>query len=905
MSSRLGKAIDEILESCCEKATMKKFHTIFLTIFTSLLFNLPTAPAANLDAEVSHFAGAGGAGFNDGTKETAKFFNPIDVAIDSSGVVYILDAYSLRRIENDNSVKTIWKQSTNSDWLCSMAIDKNDVFWIVNCGAFNVFRVSKSGQQVGNVSLPQRSGWGNGMITGIDFLPSGNLLIPTITSGVVLQVTPGGVVSVYKQYAENGACSNNKQASGSDICPFSLAVSTNGEVLMTAITSSGNKNFRVEGDRSLSQIFSVRDPRAVRFTNNAFYVQNYGWEGNCSKTFSKIYRLTGDFSSTEVASVTAPAWINTGFAILSSRYLFMPVSPAHYVSRIDLNDGSALKIGNSDLGCRSGSANGSSFFQPSGLVEDSDGTVYLKDDWSIRKITTTGEVSTVFLSQDWLPRGRLFLQRGQLIFIDNQKWVNTLSTSGGTPSRKYLYTVTGDGPQYNGKSMAIDPDGNIYMILNKNEDWTNKFLRKIETNGNLTDYTDLNLGNSDVGIEVDGKGILYLGVNGQIRRYSNIATRSFSVAGSYYGSLVSIRVATDGTIYTLSESYPTLLLNRYRDSVVDNVIQGANQGSVNNGRNSSFWNVDDLLVRRNGDILFSENTNNVVRRVVVKGISTATPIATPSVSDQPIASPTPTPFVTPTPLPTPSSESKPKPEKPTFKGVNFVGNKLNIEINLGSSASQRPDKVYLVAPKLGINLANPLSGAIAGSVATWSLDFDKALGGSQLPLEIISERDGVRGESLMGNYQIPAIIDSTKATSVPLAPKNFKSRIIGNSAVITVEATAKSGALATNGYLFGKSLGISKSKAIEGDVVGEKVILEVPIKASMMGKRFPITIYLTNQKGESKPLSATLSIPAAPKVPTLPTALPTPKAPKTVICVRSNQTRAFEGTQCPPGWEKR
>jgi hypothetical protein len=174
-----------------------------------------------------------------------------------------------------------------------------------------------------------------------------------------------------------------------------------------------------------------------------------------------------------------------------------------------------------------------------------------------------------------------------------------------------------------------------------------------------------------------------------------------------------------------------------------------------------------------------------------------------------------------------------------------------------------------------------------------------------LPLEIISERDGVRGDPLAGSFQVPAILDATRATSVPLAPKNFKSRIIGSSAVITVEATTKSGALATNGFLFSKSLGISKAEAIEGDVVGEKVILEVPIKASMAGKRFPVTIYLANQKGESKPLNATLSIPAAPKVPSIPTALPTPKAPKTVICIRANQTRAFTGTSCPPGWEKR
>lgn len=878
---------------------------IALIAFFLQMFVNPLAPAANFDVEVSHFAGSGGAGFNDGNKDSAKFFNPIDIAVDSRGSTFVLDAYSLRKIEFDNSVKTIWKQSTTADWFCAMALDKSDVFWIVNCGVNTLFKVNQSGQLLGTVSLPQRSNWGNMGVSGIDFLPSGNLLIPAVTSGIVLQVTPGGVVSIFKQYAENGACSGGRPSSGSDVCPFSIAISTNGEIIVSAITSSGYKNYRIEADKNLNQLFSVREPRAIRFTNNAFYVQNYTWDGNCTRSISRLYRLTGDFSSTEIASFSSPGWINSGFRILAGRYLYFPVSPAHNIVRVDLNDGSSIRIGNADLGCRSGAAATSTFFQPSGMAEDIDGTVYLKDDWSFRRISRNGEVSTLFQNNDWFPRGRIFLHKGSIMFIDNQKWINALSTSGGAPTRRYLYTVTGDGPQYNGKSMAIDPDGNFYMVLNKNEDWTNKFLRKIDTSGNFTDYNDIVTGNSDAGIDIDAQGNFYLGVNGQIRKYSNLATRTYSVVGSYYGSLVSLRVASDGTVFTLSESYPTILLNRYKGAVVDNLIQGLNQGSSNNGRSSSFWNVDDVLILKSGEILFAENTNQVIRKIVIQGVTTTTPTPLPTASEQPSATPAPTPFTTPTSQPAPVIEEKPKPDKPTFKGVNFVGNKVNIEINLGSSAATRPDKVYLVAPKLGINLANPLAGVIVGSAATWSIDFDKLLAGTTLPLEVISERDGVRGEPLSGSYQVPALIEATRASSVPLAPKNFKSRIIGNSAVITVEATTKSGALATNGYVFGQSLGISKSEAIEGDVVGKKVILEVPIKSSMAGKRFPVTIYLTNQKGESKPLNAILSIPAAPKVPSLPTAFPTPKAPKTVICVRANQTRAFEGANCPPGWEKR
>jgi hypothetical protein len=111
------------------------------------------------------------------------------------------------------------------------------------------------------------------------------------------------------------------------------------------------------------------------------------------------------------------------------------------------------------------------------------------------------------------------------------------------------------------------------------------------------------------------------------------------------------------------------------------------------------------------------------------------------------------------------------------------------------------------------------------------------------------------------------------------------------------------GALATDAFLYGKSLGVTKTKAIRGDVIGSKVVIEVPLKASMAGKKYLVTLYLSNAKGESQPLNSTLSIPAAPKVPSIPTVLPPKNSnTSTVICVRSTQTRAFAGSKCPPGW---
>jgi len=273
-----------------------------------------------------------------------------------------------------------------------------------------------------------------------------------------------------------------------------------------------------------------------------------------------------------------------------------------------------------------------------------------------------------------------------------------------------------------------------------------------------------------------------------------------------------------------------------------------------------------------------------------------------------IVSPTPTPTSSSVPSPSPSNkpvvDERPKPATPSFSGVNFVGNKLNVNVNLGSGSSSKPEKVYLVAPLLGITAANPLLATIFGNSAAWSIDLEKVLAGSLIPIEIIGERGGLFSEPLNGSYQAPSVLNPIKSVEVPDPPKNFKSRIVGTSALITVETTLRTGAIASKAYIFGKSLGITKNRAIEGDLVGEKVILEVPIKSSMTGKKYPVTVFLANEKGESKPLNGTVSVPAPPKFVAPPTLLPT-KQVKATICVRASQTRAFEGTSCPPGWTKK
>jgi len=238
-----------------------------------------------------------------------------------------------------------------------------------------------------------------------------------------------------------------------------------------------------------------------------------------------------------------------------------------------------------------------------------------------------------------------------------------------------------------------------------------------------------------------------------------------------------------------------------------------------------------------------------------------------------------------------------KPTTPSFSGINFVGNKINLSVNIGSNAANLPDKVYLVAPKLGVLATKPLAGSISGNIATWTLGFNKSLAGALIPFEIISEKNGVKSDPATASYQAPTVADAI--TSVPPTPSKFKSLIIGNSAVITAEVKIQASALATNAYLVSKELGFSSARPLKGELAGSKIIVEIPIKASMLGKKFPVSIYVTNSKGKSKSLEGVVSIPKAPT---------TPKAPSTasdeVTCVKSSQTRTFKGTECPPGWDE-
>jgi hypothetical protein len=258
-----------------------------------------------------------------------------------------------------------------------------------------------------------------------------------------------------------------------------------------------------------------------------------------------------------------------------------------------------------------------------------------------------------------------------------------------------------------------------------------------------------------------------------------------------------------------------------------------------------------------------------------------------------------TPKVTPTQAPNNS-----KPESPKFSLVSFNNNKIDINVDLGSGAN-KPDQIYLISPKIGATEAKKVFGKISGNIATWSFNLSNLLSGDLVPMKIVSIKNGIESDSIEENFTVPSLSSVTSNKAVPVAPKNITSRVIGTSGIVTTSATAKAGALTRSAYLFGSSLGISPDKALVGEVIGTKVVFEIPIKSSMAGKTYSYTVYFANEVGKSNAVQGKISVPGLPKISTEGITIPDRTAVgKTILCSQGSQTRSFVAKSCPPGWKK-
>lgn len=236
--------------------------------------------------------------------------------------------------------------------------------------------------------------------------------------------------------------------------------------------------------------------------------------------------------------------------------------------------------------------------------------------------------------------------------------------------------------------------------------------------------------------------------------------------------------------------------------------------------------------------------------------------------------------------------SNSKPNQPSLNQINFVGNELNINVNIGND---KLDSVFLIAPQLTQEKDGRVAGRISGSNALWSLKLPPSLSGSLIPIKLVSLKSGVESDPLSTQVQVPNL-QAGESSLAPKSPQKLRSSFLGSELLVTAQIDVSGKAIPKQGFLYAPSIGVSQTKPIKAEVIGNKLIFSVPLKAKDRGKTVNYFVYSSNQAGRSPTTSGRYVVPQIPGV----------QAAKprgvTITCVKGYQLRTFISDKCPPGW---
>jgi len=362
----------------------------------------------------------------DGPAGQATFYLPRGIAVDNQGHIYVSETQNstIRVVALDGSVSSlpasIWNQELpgyprkfNNPF--GLAVDSTGALLVADSSNHCVRRIS-NGIAVEYAGFPGVSGGlqdGFGTAaqfnvpTGITTDTAGNVYVADMENDVIRKITPQGVVSILTGIPDpslrNGPFGAPLEIDGGPytaqfVLPYALAADSGGNVFVLDNFSGSIRKVTPTGNVTTLVTDRFIQPQAIAIdTANNLYVCDTG--------------------RNQIAKVT----------------------PSGVVSVIA---GVAYTAGTTD-----GAGNTALFNAPSGIVVDPTGIIYVADtnNYSIRKITTNGQVSTL------------------------AGWVGRLGNTDGTGSSAQFYLPRG---------LALDQDGNIVVC-----DFGNDQIRRVTPSG--------------------------------------------------------------------------------------------------------------------------------------------------------------------------------------------------------------------------------------------------------------------------------------------------------------------------------------------------------------------------------------------------------------------------------------
>ncbi|MGV3697822.1 Ig-like domain-containing protein, partial [Flavobacterium sp.] len=430
---------------------------------------------------VSTVAGDGTAGYLDGQGTSAKFSNPIGVAVTASGNIYVSDTSNnrIRMISASGSVTTIAGsgaagmvngQGTSAQFNAPRAItvDTSGNIYVVDYSNNRIRKITTSGSVT---TLSGAGGFGavNGAGSvatfkypeGISADSSGTIFVADVTNNCIRRVTSTGDTTTYAGSATRGLENGQIGAMAMFNSPIAVAVTSGG---ITYVIDDFNSCIR-------------------KVTSNGIVTT---FAGNTATGYADGQGTAAYFNNPK------------GMAIDAAGNIYIADTFNNRIRKITSSGVVTTIAGDGTAGYLDGQGTAARFNNPYGLTVDASGNIYVADtkNHRIRKISAGGTVTTV---AGYLLSG----------YVDGAPTVARFKNPQG---------------------IAIDNATGILYVV----DTTNNRIRKIATDGTVSTFAGSFAGYSDdqgtaayfnnpIGIAIDTAGNLYIGdyYNSVIRKITN------------------------------------------------------------------------------------------------------------------------------------------------------------------------------------------------------------------------------------------------------------------------------------------------------------------------------------------------------------------------------------------------
>ncbi len=595
------------------------------------------------DGTVTTLAGSAGVpGYNDGVGSAGWFRYPLGVAAASDGTVFVADTYNdtIRKITSDGTVTTLAgiagavgsTDAAGSSALfyrpSGVAVDSAGVVYVVDSGNDTIRKIATDGTVSTLAGMAGQAGTADG--TGSDARfnnpgdvavdASGNLYVSDTGNETIRKVTPAGVVTTL---AGSPATTGSKDGVGMNawfFSPLGIAVDGSGNVfvadadnnLIRKVTPAGVVTTlgglagvmgSADGTGSVA-LFNTPSGVAVDAAGNLYVADTF------NNSIRKGVVTAG--GSTPGGSASGSGGSDSSGSGSSGSGSSGSGSSGSGSSG---SSGSSGGSGSGSSGGTSGSGSASFFLYPASVAEDSAGNLYVADASNdvIRKITSAGAVSTLAGSsgvagmQDGTGSAALFNQpngvavdgSGNVYVADTGNAVirkvapdGTVSTLAGASGNRGNVDGTGTAAQFNYPlGVAADGAGNVYVA-----DAYTDTIRKVTTAGVVTTLA----GRAAMAGDTDGTGTA-----AQFNYPSGLAVNSAGtvlVADTYNDTIRQI--TSTGVVTTLAGSAG---------------VPGSNDGT---GMYGLFNQPVGVALDGAGNLYVADTGNGMIRKVTPAGVVT-------------------------------------------------------------------------------------------------------------------------------------------------------------------------------------------------------------------------------------------------------------------------------------------